>query len=498
MKTLKKFLVVSFFTMFCHFGFSCFNISNVNANFKREIPLFMSTDDNYTFATVVSITSALKNANPNTFYKIHVLVPEGNFKSCNRSKIKQVQELYSKNCEIVIVDMKDDFDSIPKTDGYSSPAYYRLKIHEIFPGLNKGIYVDVDTVILEDLTQLLDWDMHDYLIAGVPDGQRLNNYENYKKYLGIDGMQNYINSGVMVMQLNGLRESGISEKFNEFIEGKSKLGGIPFVDQSVINSALYGKITDLPLKFNTQTYLPLGKPNEALGYFNIFGEENWMEAVESPAIIHYAGAEKPWNFREGPSFNEWWKYAKDSNVWDEIVQKCLPQLGFENEQDLFLFFKIQDDEEIEKQKKVNEQVEVGDFQNDLKVDDEILQTEPEQTEKSPVEDPQNQPGTGEEILKAEFKYIENDQKKDHEEAFALELREGINEDEVLPGVDKNSPRLQNSNFAEHRYKEEPQKNRESSHTLKNLFPFLIICGFSLIGAVFYLAIKLLGRKVLIK
>ena len=42
---------------------------------QSSIPIAMAADDNYTYPTIVSITSLVKNSGKNTCYDVYIMVP---------------------------------------------------------------------------------------------------------------------------------------------------------------------------------------------------------------------------------------------------------------------------------------------------------------------------------------------------------------------------------------------------------------------------------------
>ena len=52
-------------------------------------------------------------------------------------------------------------EKLPLRDYYSKTTYFRLFIAEMFPEIDKAIYIDSDTVVLGDIAQLYDYDLGD-------------------------------------------------------------------------------------------------------------------------------------------------------------------------------------------------------------------------------------------------------------------------------------------------------------------------------------------------
>ena len=103
-------------------------------------------------------------------------------------------------------------------------------------------------------------------------------------------MRQYVNAGMLVMNLKQIRKDNMTLKFLELSKKN-----YTSQDQDVLNVACYGKIITLPPKFNAMIYRL--KENSSL-LRDLYKEEDIIEANNSPYIIHYAGKEKPWNSKE--------------------------------------------------------------------------------------------------------------------------------------------------------------------------------------------------------
>jgi lipopolysaccharide biosynthesis glycosyltransferase len=141
---------------------SCGNLrQDARANRETPIPIVIALDDNYLYPAVVSMSSMLQNANPETFYQIYAMVP-GEFKDESRQKLGSLGETFAENCEFNFVNMADAFNDTAVCRYLTKVCYFRLKIPSMLPAtVHKCIYTDVDTVICKDLTELFEFDLGD-------------------------------------------------------------------------------------------------------------------------------------------------------------------------------------------------------------------------------------------------------------------------------------------------------------------------------------------------
>jgi len=132
-----------------------------------------------------------------------------------------------------------DFPYLNKANRRYTPyAYLRLYADSLYDGAEPVLYLDTDTVVLQDLTSLFQTDLanHDLGIVVDPVGSR---------YYG----KNYGNSGVLLLNLPQIRVDGSFQKCREFIAGKAH----GYSDQNAIN--LYCSKTYLNEKYNEQSEL---------------------------------------------------------------------------------------------------------------------------------------------------------------------------------------------------------------------------------------------------
>jgi len=214
------------------------NISNIlhksNINYKKNkliIPCAYSLDNSYVFPTLVSMTSLAENAGNNTFYSIYVMIDSG-FSSENQKILKTVEEKHVEHCEVIFLLMSDKYKNETLNNRLKTPCYYRLELHNLLPDINKIIYMDGDTGIFEDLTELINIDMKGNYILGF-----LDSLPNAIEKFGIPNAT-VLCSGVLLMDLDALRKNNMTEKFNKFIAEQK--GNINQQDQTII--LLYVKI----------------------------------------------------------------------------------------------------------------------------------------------------------------------------------------------------------------------------------------------------------------
>ncbi|MBR5923666.1 MAG: glycosyltransferase family 8 protein [Clostridia bacterium] len=270
---------------------------------SKEIPIFFAADDGYAPLLAVALNSAVKNADKNRNYRAVIL--QDGITEENRRKLKS---LASDNFKIDIMSMKQNFDMLDdrmcnrlRCDYFTLTIYFRLFIPAMFTEYDKAIYIDSDVVIADDIAKLYDIDIgdnflgacNDLSIADVPPlVAYTENAVGVKKH-------EYINSGVLLMNLKKLREAGFEEHFLHLLNTYHFDSIAP--DQDYINAICNGKIHYLDKSFDAM-------PNNA------------RPVCENPVIIHYNLFEKPWCYDGIQYDKEFWHYAEDCGFIDEIKE----------------------------------------------------------------------------------------------------------------------------------------------------------------------------------
>lgn len=218
----------------------------------------------------------------------------------NRRKFIRTAEKYGQRT--AFIDMTGHVRNIGEeavtivSESFSHGSLFRLFIPEVM-ALDKVIYLDCDIIVNLDIKELWQTDMEGKCLAGVPDmkksGFLFSTWGARSRLMGFD-MKDYINSGVLLLDLQRIRLFGdMLKACILWFPEHSRHAHLP--DQDFINSFFRGEIKHIPNKFNE---------------LNIYhsGED---------AVLHLAGYRKPWSDINGlPREKLYWRmYLK--TAWGE-------------------------------------------------------------------------------------------------------------------------------------------------------------------------------------
>ncbi len=273
---------------------------------KQLIPIFFSVNDAYAPYLATAIYSIRENASKNYDYLIHVLTDD--ISEENRSKLKSLE---AEGFGIEFFPLSEKMRSLPSVGlleqhcfgAFASlTIYFRLFIPELFPQYKKAIYLDADLVVPGDISRLWEEPLGNKLIGAVADYgiQHIAPFMRYiDEYVGVDH-RNYINSGVLLMNLDRLREVRLSGRFLSWMSKYHFKTVAP--DQDYLNALCWNAIHYLDPNWDAM-------PGERFTSF------------ENPQIIHYNLAAKPWLNESVPYGDVFWHYAQSSGYYDEITTR---------------------------------------------------------------------------------------------------------------------------------------------------------------------------------
>ena len=175
------------------------------------------------------------------------------------------------------------FKDIPVLERLPEESFYRLMAFHYLPAeIHRCLYLDPDMIIRKSLLALYDMDLEGSYIAAASHMAGRKNRLNLRR-LGIREDIRYLNSGVMLMDLDAIRRDFTLESILE--STSENIQRLLLGDQDMVN-ILFGKRTKL---IDERIY------NLDERAFHMHRHTFDLQAVErETAIIHYNGKYKPW------------------------------------------------------------------------------------------------------------------------------------------------------------------------------------------------------------
>lgn len=269
----------------------------------NKVDVAFCINNAYIDKVAVVMVSLLEN-HPDNFF--HFYIFSSDIKS---DDLKYFNKLYAKyqNFEVSKIEVLVDlFKSLKlNIEHISIETYYRYAIAELLPDLDKILYLDADIAVNKNISELYDTDISEYYLAGVED--LFLKLENYKTKIGFSADDLYVNAGILLLNLQKLRQDGMCQKFIKATE--DLWGRIEYQDQDVINILCKGKVKQVSNIYN-------------YARINVDVEPSKMRRA---CIFHYTGRNKPWKPRKVKrghfiKFWRWKKYFGFDAIWKKYAK----------------------------------------------------------------------------------------------------------------------------------------------------------------------------------
>jgi len=271
-------------------------------------PIFYTISNDFVPYAAISLQSLIDHATPSRHYQV-IFIHE------NLSPQSQatLAKLASENTHVTFYQLEPDtlqgidnrHENFLRADFYTPAIFYRLFIADLFPQFDWALYIDADTVWAANPDDLLDTPLDDDLMAAAPDHsiEHVAPMLSYiKGAIGVDPT-GYINSGVLVLNLAQMCQTGFQKHLLELINQYHFDCIAP--GQDYLNALGHGRI-----KY-------LDEINNAM-------PKDWQHAdemVTEPILVHYNLFYKPWHFDQVMYEDYFWQVAQATPFYDQLLQE---------------------------------------------------------------------------------------------------------------------------------------------------------------------------------
>lgn len=252
----------------------------------KIIPVVYASDDNYAHHMAISMMSVELNTEDNIKFLIFDC-------GISNDKKKMIKEYVKSEIEYFEVENEDLLD-FPITIEYITLATYaRLKITSILSDYKKVIYIDVDALVGGDISSLWNENLAGKSAGVVLDPTLEMFSDDYKLSIGLPKEHYYFNAGVMVFDLEKMRENKFNDKVEDYF---MKYGNeIKYQDQDILNGALVNDVMYLNPRYNfmpSHANIRKKKNIDKLNQYHV----SITIPLEPLIISHFCGGGKPWSY----------------------------------------------------------------------------------------------------------------------------------------------------------------------------------------------------------
>ncbi len=269
----------------------------------ERINYLYASDNNFAKVLGVSLYSLCK-FNYKNINNIYIISQDISVE--NKKRLNKISQDFNK--KINFIEMPD-FNKVLGEEAdikrYSASMFSRIIIDTLLPKeVEKIIYLDCDTLVNSDLTELWRIDLKNKVMGAVNDYRSVY----YQRNLGIKDNNCYINSGVLLIDVNLYRKKEYEKKL--ILEIKKFNGAFEFPDNDAICRVMQDDIVLLPLKYNVSSIFYMTKLEELkkIRKPNIINSDIEIEnSKKNPSVIHFTTCflmnGRPWLKRMQSSYD---------------------------------------------------------------------------------------------------------------------------------------------------------------------------------------------------
>lgn len=220
-------------------------VNKIKDNNKDGMVIAMSCTQNWYHYLVVNLYSLLECTK--NIRKIYLLLETDNVED-----VPYLDRLIDKyNVEFVLINLNNHLNVYLDPNGpnlntiFSNFCFSRLMLPD-FVTEDKVLYIDTDAIVRKDISNIWNYDITDYYLAGVKDYGIYD--DNTLERMGIDGC--YVNSGFVVFNLKMIREEDIERKWFDIINVQE----MTYPDQDALNKVCQYKELYIPSMYNSCEY----------------------------------------------------------------------------------------------------------------------------------------------------------------------------------------------------------------------------------------------------
>ena len=193
-----------------------------------------------------------------------------------------------------IVPTAEQIAAAPHQPPFPREVSYPILLADLLPrDVERVLFLDVDLLVLDDVTALWETDLEGGVLGAAPDAavptcSSVRGVKGWRE-LGIPADAAYFNCGVMLIDLPRWRERGITPRVRDYLRKTTR---VDFLHQEALNAVAWNDWRPIDRRWNLLASLD-GRRYQSPP----------CDAWRDPGIVHYAGRMKPWLGAVGGPFD---------------------------------------------------------------------------------------------------------------------------------------------------------------------------------------------------
>jgi lipopolysaccharide biosynthesis glycosyltransferase len=296
---------------------------------RNAVVLVLSSNESFVGYLGVVITSVIENASDDRSYDVIVLEKDisDNSKELLRSLQRRNVSIRFYNMTSVLFQLEDLEVHV---EGYvPAETYNKIFLGEIMEGYEKVLYIDTDIVVRRDIAELFDTDLFGKALGASRNianihAAHLNKEIKGRKFgdylrdeLGITDFDSYFQAGVILLDLTSAKAQNL---LTLSIQKIREIRQPVFFDQCIFNAIFSGDVHFVSTTWNHVWYL------QNYSYLrHTLNDETFFDYARSrldPAIVHFAGKDKPTNKFDWRLSSHFWLSAARSPFAEVLLRQA--------------------------------------------------------------------------------------------------------------------------------------------------------------------------------
>ena len=292
------------------------------AHFKPVVPVVLAADNTYVPMLATTLGSMLANASDDYHYDIIIMTR--NITTARQERLRAFcASLRSTTVTFYnVTRLLGSYKLTTNNEHISVETYYRFLIQDALPFYDKVLYLDSDLVICGDVSELYATELGDNMLGavidadylgnlGVTDGKRLAYSTDV---LNMKDPYGYFQAGVLVMNTDELRRTIPVRTWLTAAQDPKYI----YNDQDILNEYCQGRVVYLDLSWNVlhDGYSRIGN---FISRAPVKVYQDFLASRKNERVVHYAGGDKPWKNVECDRFELYWRYARQTPFYEELM-----------------------------------------------------------------------------------------------------------------------------------------------------------------------------------
>lgn len=279
---------------------------------KKIINIVVNFDNNFLNMAIVFFVSMMKKSSSEYNYEVYILTNNLSEKSYLKLcvNLSEYDNLHFHKMDLGYILNKNEFAREWRADTIVN--YCRLFIPELFPDMDRCLYIDVDMIVNRGIEELYNINMKENCYLAAVSGYATRGIPSKKdqEYIrsiipDIVSMENYFNDGLFLLNIKKIREDGFYDKKMVLKKCAEKL---LFADQDILNILYCSHVQYLDVRWN----VGMIKNYDGL-------DKVYADSCKDPFIIHYNGFKRPTKYVDVKLQEYFWNVARETMIYEELL-----------------------------------------------------------------------------------------------------------------------------------------------------------------------------------